>query len=219
MTDEPGDDEQGADAHDTDGAGGADGPRTLTIEHDLPGDLRDALADDTASLAGLYNDLQGLSEEAFADRFGRALSTLREVAAGRPVICVVGFELAAGDDPVRGGEVVSIHAPDGGGGVGDAVYVADAAPTDEFVMLPIRPDDCPPGSGEPVEALGVGAFREIVCAMTYKRFDLLQNDLATYRASYLRPLVAGLELYADRRASGSGSGSGSGSRSGSDAGS
>jgi hypothetical protein len=197
MTDEPGDDEHG---DDEDAAGTGDGPRTLSIEHDLPSDLRDALADDTASLAGLYNDLQGLSGEAFADRFGRALATLRETAAGtEPVICVVGVELATGDDPVRRGEVVSVHVPGPEGGVGEARYVAEAAPTDEFVMLPIRPDDCPPGSGEPASELSVDAFQEIVSAMTYSRFDLLQNDLATYRRSYLRPLVTGVELYADRR--------------------
>jgi hypothetical protein len=196
MTDAPDDD--GADADAGDG-----GSRTLAIEHDLPADLRNALADDTASLAGLYNDLQDLSAETFAERFAPALSTLRTAAAGSaPVVCVVGVELAPGDDPVRRGEVVSVHVPGSEGGAGDARYVAAAAPTDEFVMLPIRPDDCPPGSGGPASELSVEAFREIVSAMTYKRFELLQNDLGTYRESYLRPLVAGLELYADRRGSG-----------------
>jgi hypothetical protein len=33
--------------------------------------------------------------------------------------------------------------------------------------------------------------------MVYKAFDLVQNDLDSYTAAYLRPLVRGLEAYAD----------------------
>jgi hypothetical protein len=70
-----------------------------------------------------------------------------------------------------------------------------AASIDTVLMLPVRPEDCPSGSNSAASDLSLAEFREVVSAMAYKRFDLLQNDLDSYRDSYLRPVVRGLEAY------------------------
>lgn len=175
-----------------------DDTERVPLEHDLPPDLRDAVADDTASLAALYNGLQDLDDTAFSERFGPALSTFREVLDGRegPVSCVLGLavEETAGEREVTDAALAVARVPDA-----DApVYVGDG-PEEEFLLLPVRADDCPPGSGRPASEIDAPEFREVVSAMAYKRFDLLQNDLDAYREAYLRPLVRGLEAYAERR--------------------
>lgn len=174
----------------------------VPLAHDLPDDLRDALTDDSAALASLYNGLQRLDEEAFADRFGGALAGFRDALDGRegPHVCVLGLDVerAGGDREVAGAAVASVHRPGADGDVTEAVYAGEA-PEDEFLLLPVHADDCPPGSGRAASDLDVDGFREIVAAMTYQRFDLLQNDLDTYRESYLRPLVRGVEVYAAAR--------------------
>lgn len=171
------------------------------IEHDLPPDLRDALGADSRAVGGLYNDLQDLDDGTFADRFGGSLATLREALEGTAhefVVCALGIDLEPdAEDPVAGAALASVHAPAEDGSVEDLLYVGWAAPTDKFVVLPLRPHDCPPGSGQPGSDLSVGEYREVVSAMVYKEFDLLQNDLDSYTSAYLRPLVRGLESYAD----------------------
>lgn len=176
-------------------------PERIPIDHDLPPSLRDALGVHSQSVGGLYNDLQELDDEAFADRFGDSLATLRATLEGTDlpfVVCTLGFELRADpEDPVVGAAVASIHAPHDDGDVDELLYAGTDVPADQFVMLPIRPGDCPPGSGQPASDLAVGQYREVVSAMVYKGFDLLQNDLDSYATSYLRPMVRGLEAYAD----------------------
>ena len=98
---------------------------------------------------------------------------------------------------IAGGDLLSVHEPNPDGSVDDLLFTGDAGVPDTVVMLPVRPDDCPPGSGEAASDLSVEGFREILAAMLYKRFDLLQNDLDGYRDSYLRPTVRGLEAYAE----------------------
>ncbi|RNJ25740.1 hypothetical protein [Halosegnis longus] len=171
----------------------------LDIEHDLPPDLADALGDDRRSVGTLYNELQDLSGEAFRDRFDDAFGRLTEAvpADAEFVVVVLGLEVDTETDPfVTDAGVVAVHEPNPDGSVGTLHFVADDAPTDTFVMLPIRPADCPPGSGRPVSQLTVEEFRDIVSAMVYKRFDLLDSDIDAYRDSYLRPLVRGVEAYA-----------------------
>jgi hypothetical protein len=173
----------------------------VPIEHDLPPDLRDALGVSSQQVGGLYNDLQNLDDETFADRFAGSLATLRETLDGTGhefVVCALGIGLEPDpEDPVAGAALASVHAPADDGSVDDLLYVGEAVPTDQFVALPLRPHDCPPGSGQPASDLSVGEYREVVSAMVYKGFDLMQNDLDSYTAAYLRPLVRGLEAYAD----------------------
>lgn len=171
----------------------------LDIEHDLPPDLADALGDDRRSVGTLYNELQDLSGEAFRDRFDDAFGRLTEAvpADAEFVVVVLGLEVDTETDPfVTDAGVVAVHEPNPDGSVGTLHFVADDAPTDTFVMLPIRPADCPPGSGRSVSQLTAEEFRDIVSAMVYKRFDLLDSDIDAYRDSYLRPLVRGVEAYA-----------------------
>lgn len=179
-------------------------PERLDLDHGLPDDLRDAMRDDTQTVGTIYNDLQDTAEATFADRFGDSLATLQDVARGEEgfVVAVLGLAVAeehalAEGDLVAGAELVSVHRPNDDGSVSELLYVADGADAlDYFVLLPLRLDDCPPGSGNHVTDLGVGGFREVVAAMVYKRFDLLQNDVDSYASAYLRPLVRGLEAYA-----------------------
>lgn len=175
----------------------------VDLHHKLPDDLRNALADETASLAALYNGLQDLDDGTFAERFAGALATFRDVLAGREgfVACVIGLEVreVGGEREVLNAALVSAHVPNEDGGIADLLYVADDPPEDEFLLLPVHADDCPPGTGSTASDVDTATFREVVSAMTYQRFDLLQNDIDTYRASYLRPLVRGLEAYAERR--------------------
>lgn len=177
----------------------SDDAETLPLEHDLPPDLRDALADETTRLAALYNGIQELPDESFAERFAGALATFRDVLGGREgfVACVLGLavEESGGERVVTDAALASVHVPGDDGGVAELLYAGEA-PADEFLLLPVHADDCPPGSGRPASDVDVDGFREIVAAMTYQRFDLLQTDLGTYRESYLRPLVRGVELYA-----------------------
>lgn len=176
----------------------------IDLDHGLPEELREAMRDDTATVGTLYNDLQDTDEETFADRFGGSLRTLRDVGEGTEgfVIAILGLAIAEAEalaegDLVAGAEVVSVHRPNDDGSVADLLYVGeDVATVDYFVLLPLRLDDCPPGSGNRVADLEVAAYREIVAAMVYKRFDLLQNDVESYTSAYLRPLVRGLEAYA-----------------------
>jgi hypothetical protein len=171
----------------------------LDIEHDLPADLADALGDDRRSVGTLYNELQDLTEAQFRDRFGDAFARFTEAvpADAEFVIVVLGVGVNTDADPfVTDAGVVAVHEPNPDGSVETLHFVAEAAPTDTFVMLPIRPGDCPPGSGRPVSGLTDEEFREIVSAMVYKRFDLLDSDIDAYRDSYLRPLVRGVEAFA-----------------------
>ncbi|MFC7176133.1 hypothetical protein [Halosegnis marinus] len=176
----------------------------LDLAHDLPDDLADALGDDLRTVGTLYNDMQDLSEAAFAERFAGAHGTVTDVLDTDAEFVVAVLGLAVDPDPegplVAGADVVVVHEPNDDGSVRELLYTADAdAATDTFVMLPLRPGDCPPGSGRSATELTLAEFREIVGAMTYKRFDLLQNDTDAYRDSYLRPAVRGLEAYAERR--------------------
>ncbi|WP_255152536.1 hypothetical protein [Halorarius halobius] len=173
----------------------------LDIEHDLPDPLREALRDETRTVGTLYNALQDMDEEAFADRFGGALVAFREALADTDAefaIAVLGLHVSEDpNDMLAGADLLSVHEPNDDGSVSTLLFTGEAGVPDTCVMLPVRPDDCPPGSGEPVGDISVEAFREIVAAMLFKRFDLLQNDVDGYRDSYLRPTVRGLEAYAD----------------------
>lgn len=179
----------------------------VPIEHDLPGDLRDGVADETETLATLYNDLQDLPESAFDRRFSGSLANLRDAVADVDadlVLFVLG--LSVGDDYAETGRLVADadlltgHVPDGEGRVDDLVYCdPDAGALDYFVLLPIRPEDCPPGSGQSAADLSIDEYYEIVAAMVHRRFDLLQNDPDRYAASYVRPLVRGLEAFDEAR--------------------
>lgn len=175
-------------------------PERLDIAHDLPDDLAAALGDDLRAAGTLYNDLQELSDEAFAARFGDAHEQFRaalDVDAGF-VTAVLGLALSEGQPLVADATLVSVHEPRSDGGVETLHYTGPAgAATDTFLMLPVRPDDCPPGSKQTASELSLAEFREVVSAMAYKRFDLLENDLDAYRDSYLRPVVRGLEAYAE----------------------
>jgi len=171
----------------------------LDIEHDLPPDLADALGDDRRSVGTLYNELQDLTAEAFRDRFGDVFTRLTEAVPADVefVIVALGLGVDTDADPfVTDAGVVAVHEPKPGGSVETLHFVGDHAPTDTFVMLPIRPGDCPPGSRRPISELTLEEFREVVSAMVYKRFDLLDSDVDAYRDSYLRPLVRGVEAYA-----------------------
>lgn len=176
-------------------------PERLDLEHDLPESLREATRDETRTVGTLYNAIQDLDDEAFAERFDAAYTAFTEALAGADaefVVCVVGIEVS--EDPadmIAGGDLLSVHAPNPDGSVADLLFTGDAGVPDTVVMLPVRPADCPPGSGEAASDLSVGGFREVLSAMLYKRFDLLQNDLEGYRDSYLRPAVRGLEAYAE----------------------
>lgn len=173
----------------------------LDIEHDLPEPLREATRDETRTVGTLYNAMQDLADDAFAERFDPAYAAFTEALSGVDaefVVGVVGIEIS--EDPenmIAGGNLLSVHAPNPDGSVADLLFTGDADPPDTVVMLPVRPADCPPGSGEAASGLSVDEFREVLSAMLYKRFDLLQNDLDGYRDSYLRPTVRGLEAYAD----------------------
>ena len=172
----------------------------LALSHDLPEDIADALSDDLRTVGTLYNDIQDLSEEAFASRFGDALDTLRAVDPDADfVIAVLGLGVDVGEGPlVDEATLVSVHEPNDDGSVAHLCYTGDAdAADDTFLMLPLRPGDCTPGTGGTLGGLSLAEFREIVSAMTFKRFDLLENDLDAYRDSYLRPTVRGLEAYAE----------------------
>lgn len=173
----------------------------LDIAHDLPDALRDALRDESRTAGTLYNALQDLDEAASADRFDAALAAFRSVLSDADVdfvIAVVGLEVGTtADDLVADADLLSVHEPSDDGSVRRLLYAGDEnAARDTVVMLPVRPGDCPPGSGQRAGALSTAEFREVVAAMTFKRFDLLQNDLDAYRDSYLRPAVRGLEAYA-----------------------
>ena len=171
----------------------------LDIEHDLPAPLADALGDDRRTVGTLYNELQDLSDEQFRDRFDSAFARLTDAVPtdAEFVIAVLGLGIDTDLDPfVTGSDVLTVHEPNPDGSVATLHFVADEGTTETFVMLPIRPHDCPPESGRPVAELSLGEFREIVSAMVFKRFDLLDSDLDAYRDSYLRPLVRGVECYA-----------------------
>lgn len=172
----------------------------LDIAHDLPEDLADAFGDDLRTVGTLYNDIQDLSEDAFASRFSDALDDLRVAVEtdAEFVVAVLGFGVAADTPLVARADLVSVHEPNDDGTVKRLLFTgSEDAATDTFVMLPLRPADCPPGSGRPASELSLDEFREIVSAMTFKRFDLLENDLDAYRDAYLRPAVRGVEAYAE----------------------
>lgn len=176
-------------------------PAQLDIAHDLPEDLAAALGDDLRTAGTVYNDLQELSAEEFAARFEDAHEQFRtalDIDAAF-VTAVLGLALS-GDQPFVGGAtLLSVHEPRGDGSVDVLHYTGPAeVPTDTVVMLPIRPGDCPPGSNQAAADLSLAEFREVVSAMAYKRFDLLENNLDAYRDSYLRPAVRGMEAYAER---------------------
>lgn len=172
----------------------------LDIDHGLPDDVADALGDDLKTVGTLYNDLQDLDDEAFEARFAEPLDALRTAVETDADFVIAVLGLAVDVEPpeplVTGASLLSVHEPNDDGSVDRLLYTgpADGA-GDTFVMLPLRPDDCPPGTNQRAAALSVDEFREIVSAMTYQRFDLLQNDLDSYRDSYLRPAVRGLEAY------------------------
>lgn len=173
----------------------------LDVDHDLPDQLRDALRAESRAAGALYNALQDLDDAAFETRFGAAHDDFRGALDGTDAafaIAVLG--LAVSDDPgdpVGDAALLSVHEPTGDGSVERLLFAgaADRTP-DTVVALPVRPGDCPPGSGERASDLSLAGFREIVAAMAYKRFDLLQNDLDAYRDAYVRPTVRGLEAYA-----------------------
>jgi hypothetical protein len=173
-------------------------PERLDIAHDLPDDIAAALGDDLRTAGTLYNDLQDLDDAAFAARFADAHEQFRtalEVDADF-VIAVLGLALSEGEPLVDGATLLSVHEPRSDGDVDTLHYTGPAAASiDTVLMLPVRPGDCPPGSNRLASDLPLAGFREVVSAMAYKRFDLLENDLDGYRDSYLRPAVRGLEAY------------------------
>jgi hypothetical protein len=174
-------------------------PERLDIAHDLPDDLAAAFGDDLQAAGTLYNDLQELSDEAFAARFGDAHEQFRAALDldADFVTATLGLALSDGRPLVADATLLSVHEPRGDGGVETLHYTGPAgAGTDTVLMLPVRPGDCPPGSNRAASDLSLAGFREVVSAMAYKRFDLLENDLDGYRDSYLRPAVRGLEAYA-----------------------
>lgn len=172
----------------------------LDIAHDLPDDIADALGDDLRTVGTLYNDLQDLDDEGFDERFAGALEALRAAVDTDADFVIAVLGLAVDSEPpgplVAGASLLSVHEPHDDGSVDRLLYTgpADGA-ADTFVMLPLRPDDCPPGTDQRAADLSTAQFREIVSAMTYQRFDFLENDLDSYRDSYLRPTVRGLEAY------------------------
>lgn len=178
-------------------------PERVPIEHDLPADLRAAVAADTGALAAVYNALQETPTGAFEATFGESLATLRGSVDGVDaplLVFTLGLDLE--DDPttqdlVVGATLLSGHVPDGTGAVAELVHLtgAEVVP-DDVLMLPIRPDDCPPDTGQPAADLDADTYHEVVAAMAHRRFELHQNDLDSYASSYLRPLVRGLEAYA-----------------------
>lgn len=176
----------------------------VPIEHDLPEDFRSAVAADTGALAAVYNDLQETPLAAFEATFADSLSALRTAVEGveEPLVLFT-LGLALEDDPttedlVVGASLLTGHVPDGTGAVADLVHLAPSADVpDDVLLLPIRPADCPPDSGRAAADLDVETYHEVVAAMAHRRFDLLQTDLERYAGSYLRPLVRGLEAYAD----------------------
>lgn len=173
----------------------------LDVSHDLPDQLRDALGAESRAAGALYNALQDLDGAAFESRFGSAHDDFRAALDGTDAtfaIAVLGLAVTEDPaDPVGDATLLSVHEPTGDGGVERLLFVGPADRTpDTVVALPVRPGDCPPGSGEPASDLSLSGFREIVAAMAFKRFDLLQNDLDAYRDAYVRPTVRGLEAYA-----------------------
>jgi len=181
-------------------------PERVPIDHDLSPALREAVAADTGALAAVYNDIQETPQEAFDERFGASLSALREAVAGvdAPLVVFV-LGLTLDDDPttrelVVGATLLTGHVPDAEGAVAELVYRDGDAPTpDDVLALPVRPEDCPPGSGRAAADLDAETYYEVVASMAYQRFDLFQNDLDRYASSYLRPLVRGLEAFDEAR--------------------
>lgn len=161
---------------------------------DLPEDFRALLTTDAERVAALYNGFQGMDAAAFEGAFGESLARLRRVAAvdAPELAAVLGLALDAGT--VVDATLLSVRARDDG----RVLHAADGTDApDEVVYLPVRPDDFPPGSDEPVDDLALDDFREVVASMLYVRYQLCEDDPDRYDDLYRQPLARGLAAYAE----------------------
>ena len=161
----------------------------------LPAGLQELLQADATATGALYNILQKMEMAAFEDAFADSLETLRsetDVAADE-LAAVVGLVTDADGTTVTDARVLSVHSL----GEGEVYHTAEGTDTpDHLVYVPIRPEDCPPGTGGSVADLGIEEYREIVASMAFLRHQLLENEPDRYEAIYGERLARGLNAYA-----------------------
>jgi hypothetical protein len=159
----------------------------------LPDEFRSLLGTEPERLVGLYNGMQGMDNAAFAAAFEDALDRLRETVDpdDTETAAVLGLTLDGGVPSEA--RLLSVVEDEG-----EVRYVADGdAVPDMAVYLPVRPDDFPPGSGEPFADITVEGFREVVSAMVYLRYQLADEDPDGLATHHTAPLARGLRAYVE----------------------
>lgn len=175
----------------------SDGPASDDTDDDrLPSELRSLATPETEDVVALYNGLQGMEEEAFRAAFAGSLDELKDAADDVPseLESVLGLELE--DGAVTDATLLSVREREGErvlfSNDPDEVGVPDAA-----VYLPVRPDDFPPGSDAELADMDVDAYREVVSAMVFLRYQLARESPDQLDSRYREPLRRGLASFAD----------------------
>ena len=164
-----------------------------TPSGEVPEEFRAHVERPPRDVGRVYNDLGELGDAAFEAAVAGSLETLQEHTAGErgEFAAVLGLEFD--DGTLADATLLSVRELGG-----DRVLHVDggSAVPDAVVYLPVRPDDCPPGSGTAVEDLDLADYREMVASMVFLRYELMENASDRYDDLVGRPLARGLETYA-----------------------
>lgn len=176
---------------------------TTDMKHSLPEPYRDKTTENTQILAELYNQLNQMSTPAFEKRFGDTLTDIHTYsekhADADMLFFVLGAEIAT-EDTIDDGELIGHAETKFIFELGDDLfidrykYMANTIEdTDYFFLITIRPQDCPPGTGNNASSITLENYHDMLSAVTFRRFQLFQDNMQHYKKTILKPLVTALE--------------------------
>lgn len=177
------------------------------MEHSLPDQYREKTAESTEILAELYNQLNQMSESAFEDRFASTLDDIHTYSEthndAEMLFFVIGAAVAT-EETIDDGEVIGDADTKFVFELGDDLFIDEykhmsdtVTDSDYFFIITIRPTDCPPGTGNNAADITLDEFHNMLSAVTFRRFQLFQDDLPKYKKTILKPLVTALEDHHD----------------------
>lgn len=178
------------------------------MKHSLPDEYREKTAESTQILSELYNQLNKMSEDAFEERFADTLDDIHTYSQSHSdaemLFFVIGAEVAT-EETIDDGEVIGNAETKFIFELGDDLFIdhyehmaETVTDSDYFFLITIRPTDCPPGTGNNASTISLDDYHGMLSAVTFRRFQLFQDNINRYKKTILKPLVTALEDHHDK---------------------
>lgn len=173
------------------------------MEHSLPDSYRKKTGESTEIIAELYNQLNKMSDPAFKDRFSSTLDDIHTYSEqhsdAEMLFFIIGAEVA-NEETIEDGEIIGNAETKFIFELGNDHFIdhyehmaTTIDDSDYFFIITIRPTDCPPGTGNLATDITLEDYHGMLSAVTFRRFQLFQDNLPKYKKTILKPLVTALE--------------------------